>query len=323
MRNEQITIEGLELGQSLLTQVRGVKNNRENATYNKVQIEVAEKVVSTERNTPQNYLLQALNKSDERFQGGNNDRARRGWIVAEPQDFVEMFGSQLGLTQEEVDAIMNIGLNQIIPLGHLNPQIGGKTLRIQVIETTEPDEYEKENLAHRAKQNGRGLYCVTKDKKQLIFSHTQIVDFKPQHVFIPFDLVPFEEAFKPGTSAQQMSVTGKVYDANTGSVDIINKSIPVSNPELEQRAKDMMGAQPPRADAAQQRDETEEALAAGVPSQDLNRQGNQGAPQRATRQSGGAQRLEGQGGYDVPGNPPGHEGGESSDASRTSQNFDV
>ena len=128
----ETTVKTLVKGDSLLVAAKGVKGN-------KIQLEFAEHVTSPYA-TSSNPLVSALNKSDDRF----SSKPRRAWISGEKADIEELLDIKL--------SEMNQG--DVKELNILNPKIKGQKVRVQINETTTPDDYQKENVEDTAKRAG-------------------------------------------------------------------------------------------------------------------------------------------------------------------------
>ena len=156
------TIEALQPGQCLLISARKVANG------NKVQLAFAEKIQTTDR--PMN-ALSLLNASDSRFSSG----ARRAWVTAEPADASKQFGidfSDANGVWYETEKGEMMDLNILMPSVMLN---GTKfQFRIQIVESTEANEWESDNIERAAKRAGKdGDYIL--HNGNYIFSRTQVI----------------------------------------------------------------------------------------------------------------------------------------------------
>jgi len=151
-------VEDLQRGQSLLVSAHKTKSN-------KVQLQFAEK-----KSANSNSILAKLNKSDSRF----SSRATRCWLTVEPEDAKELLGIDVSLSSDNWEPDVNTK-REFMELNILNPTMDGKQLRILVIETVEPTDYEKANIATTAKRAGKdGDYIM--HKNQHIFMHKEITD---------------------------------------------------------------------------------------------------------------------------------------------------
>lgn len=146
-------------GQVLLTSVRKVAGG-------KFHIELAEKIQSESRNTIN--VLGILNAGDDRFNVGG---ARRAWAPAEKAQLIQFYGfsdAELdGLTEGDDD-------NDRIWVCIKNPNVNGIPLKIQIVETTEGDEFQMANIETKAKRAGKDGPIMTHEGLP-IFSNTYVV----------------------------------------------------------------------------------------------------------------------------------------------------
>lgn len=182
---------------TVIESVRKVKNGA-------YQIRVKDSLIRRDNSS----ALQLLNEGDMRF-----FRTIYGWAKATPESLNRHFGVSL----QELESLND---NDVMELNIANPQMDGADLRVLLIETTEPTEYEKDNILNRTKQikvtrfildnknpnflksNNLVLdeqgYFVDEENNP-IFAHTSIVlcekNTEPTHVFIKGMLVTEEEAF--------------------------------------------------------------------------------------------------------------------------------
>lgn len=190
------SLENLEAGQALAVNARQVANG-------KIQIEIAEKLDNGSSFTP----LALFNASDARF----TSKARRAWLTCEPSDASEILGLPSNPDGTHFLSDTNPGWSiddagrSIVPLNILNPQVNvnGKvhTLRLQVTETTTPNEWQAANLETSAKRKGADGEFITHDGKY-IFSNTMVVFDKAEHTFLKGDEV----------------TAGKAVNLNTGEI---------------------------------------------------------------------------------------------------------
>lgn len=166
-------IEFLSPNQVLLTQAIKVAGG-------KIQLEFAEVITDNTNLNP----LALFNKSDDRFSGG---RARRAWLTAEPSDAGQLLGIKLDDSQP-----WKLGDNNkmVLPLNILNPvaNIGGVeyNLRVEIVETTTPTQWQMENIERAAKRRGANGDFITHQGKY-IFVNSRIAFNKANHVFLTPD----------------------------------------------------------------------------------------------------------------------------------------
>tara|TARA_Y100000310_G_C20651426_1_gene799650 strand:- start:1584 stop:2138 length:555 start_codon:yes stop_codon:yes gene_type:complete len=167
------TVDTLVPGEVLLVAVKAVKGN-------KYQMEFAE-IISNPSVASSDPLTAMFNQGDPRF----STRARRAWRSGEKSAIEALLGIELGSITEGQSKELNI----------LNPKVNGKSLKIQVIETTDADDYQKDNVETTAKKAGsEGDFLFYGGKH--IYSNTKIVFTEggdAEHTFLQAD-PPIEEA---------------------------------------------------------------------------------------------------------------------------------
>jgi hypothetical protein len=153
-------LKNLQPDEVLLVGARKVANG-------KIQLEFAEKIQAADK--PMNALT-VLNMSDDRFSSG----ARRAWVTAEIADASERFNVNFGDDGDwyEGQRGEEMDLNILTPCLNIN----GKTLyfKVQVLETTEPTEYQAEHVDTAAKRAGKEGDFITHNG-DYIFSNTSVV----------------------------------------------------------------------------------------------------------------------------------------------------
>ena len=166
----ETTVDTLEKGDSLLVAAKGVKGG-------KIQLEFAEHVTNPYA-AASNSLVSDFNKSDSRF----SSRPRRAWISGEQVDIEKLLGIKLANMSEGDTKELNI----------LNPKVKGNKVRVQIVETTDPDDYQEDHIEDTAKRAGsEGDFIFYKGKH--IFSNTSVVTGEPMHKFLPGDSAEDEE----------------------------------------------------------------------------------------------------------------------------------
>tara|TARA_R100001463_G_scaffold25650_2_gene60626 strand:- start:11434 stop:12027 length:594 start_codon:yes stop_codon:yes gene_type:complete len=166
------SIDTLEVGQTLLISARQVSNG-------KISLEFAEKVTSKDRPVS---ALTILNASDDRFSSG----ARRGWASAEPVDASSTFNVNFGDDGEWYTSERG----EMMDLDILNPEFNGMRFRVQITETTEPTEWQAENLERAAKRAGKDGDYIT-HSGDYIFSNSDMIVLpegeEPKHTWLTAD----------------------------------------------------------------------------------------------------------------------------------------
>jgi len=163
------SLETLTPGNSLLVQSRQVANG-------KIQLELAERLEGSAQANP----LAVFNKSDDRFSQGG---ARRAWLTCEPGDAAELLGVDLssGYSPNEMG-------HMIKQLNIINPTVNGAQLRVEIVETVEPTEWQMANLSTAAKRRGKDGDYIT-HKGCYIFANARVCFGEPEHVFLAADTV--------------------------------------------------------------------------------------------------------------------------------------
>ena len=183
------SLDSLKVGETLLISARQVSNG-------KISLEFAEKITAKDRPVS---ALTVLNASDDRFSSG----ARRGWATAEPIDASNAFGVNFGDDGEWYTSERG----EMMDLDILNPEFNGVRFRVQISESTEPTEWQAENLERAAKKAGKDGDYITHNG-DYIFSNSDVVllpeGTDPTHLF----LTPATErlAVKANTAVKQDEV---------------------------------------------------------------------------------------------------------------------
>ena len=191
------SLQGLQVGQTLLVSARKVAGN-------KVQLEFAE-IVQSRSNTVNPLAL--FNKSDDRFSQAG---ARRAWLTAEPKDA----SAYLSIDVTETNpgwSVDSMG-REVLNLNILNPvaNIEGEAipLKVEVIETVTPSDWQANNIDTSAKRRGKDGAFIT-HKGMYIFANTRIAFHKATHVFLEADAAP---------ATTQMSGIPAGVDLSTGEI---------------------------------------------------------------------------------------------------------
>jgi hypothetical protein len=191
------SLQGLQVGQTLLVSARKVAGN-------KVQLEFAE-IVKSQSNAVNPLAL--FNQSDDRFSQGG---ARRAWLTAEPKDAGQYLG--IDLTETNPNWTVDAMGREIISLNILNPMasIQGELipLKVEVIETVTPTDWQAANLDTSAKRRGKDGAFIT-HKGMYIFANTRIAFHKANNVFL--------EADATATTTQSSGIPAGV-DFSTGEI---------------------------------------------------------------------------------------------------------
>jgi len=169
------SLQGLQMNQTLMVSARKVAGS-------KIQLEFAEVI---EKSSGSVNPLALFNKSDSRFSSGG---ARRAWMTVEPSDASALLG--LDLTDSNPGWTKDVLGREVLPLNVLNPQvlIGDELidLKVEVVETTEPTDWQEANKDTAAKRRGKdGDFCYHNGKE--IYANTRIAFNKANHVFLAMD----------------------------------------------------------------------------------------------------------------------------------------
>ena len=170
----------LKLGQTLLTRFRKIEGGF-------VQMELAE-VKEGSRGLSAAFVF---NQSDNRF---SRNSARRAWQPATPADVQSALGISVGDDQAwEMDEMGN----EILTVNILNPVASFEgqefPLRVQIVETTEPTDWQRANINTAAKRKGRDGEFILHDG-EYIFTRSSIVFNEPVDVYLEADTAPVTKA---------------------------------------------------------------------------------------------------------------------------------
>jgi hypothetical protein len=168
----------LKLGQTLLTRFRKIEGGF-------VQMELAE-VKEGSRGLSAAFVF---NQSDNRF---SRNSARRAWQPATPNDIESTLGISVGDDQAwEMD---DMG-NEILTVNILNPVASFEgqefPLRVQIVETTEPTDWQRANLNTSAKRKGKDGDFILHNG-EYIFTRSAIVFNQPVDVYLTADTAPVQ-----------------------------------------------------------------------------------------------------------------------------------
>jgi hypothetical protein len=193
------SLQVLQVNETLLVSARKVAGQ-------KIQLEFAE-IISKEGSKAVNPLA-VFNKSDDRFSQGGG--ARRAWMTVEPDDASEYLGIDFSAKNKgwKLDAMKR----SVMMLNVLNPvaTIGDEeiALKVEIIETTQPNDYQVDNIETSAKRKGKdGAYCT--HNGLYIFANTRIAFNKANHVFLEMDRV---ESTNAGIPAGISASTGEIFN---------------------------------------------------------------------------------------------------------------
>jgi len=168
----------LKLGQTLLTRFRKIEGGF-------VQMELAE-VKEGSRGLSAAFVF---NQSDNRF---SRNSARRAWQPATPADVEMSLG--ISVADDQAWEMDDMG-NEILTVNILNPVASFEgqefPLRVQIVETTEPTDWQRANLNTSAKRKGRDGDFILHNG-DYIFTRSSIVFNEPVDVYLAADTAPVQ-----------------------------------------------------------------------------------------------------------------------------------
>ena len=153
------SLSTLKEGQTILINGRKVKGD-------KIKLEFGEIIKSP--NSGQSSILGELNFDDERF---TNSGVRRSWMTGT----VEGINKVLGIRLDTTSGWYMTEKVEMVDLDILNPcHTDGTRLRMLVTETTEPTEYQQENVDTTCMRKGKDGDYITHQGSNM-WSNTTIV----------------------------------------------------------------------------------------------------------------------------------------------------
>lgn len=169
--------EELKEGQIMITSVRAVKGDKFEVTF-------ASKIARPEQ-APS--LAQMMNADDPKF-SRKSDNVRFGWQAGTKGQIKELFGIDVtGVTEKPKE------VNLLI-----EKEFDGYVLVMQVIDSTEPDDYAKDHVAERAKNTGGDAPLYFLYNRQFIFSKSKLI-LVPKGTKVEHTILSTKESgvFKP------------------------------------------------------------------------------------------------------------------------------
>lgn len=148
-------ISEMTLGQSMLFSIKGTSTS-------KIQLTIVDKQVADSTNP-----LSILNASDSRF---STNKPFRAWLSAEPTDAIKYFPQH----EEAINTAAAGDKNTEVFIGEINPTLNGNLLKVQIVETITPTEYQAENVERTAKRAGQNGAILTYEGSP-IFRNSQVV----------------------------------------------------------------------------------------------------------------------------------------------------
>ena len=145
-----------------------------------------------------------LNASDERF--STNSSGRKAWMTATTTEAAT-------LCEVEEKMLAEMEVNQVLELGIENPAItfNGITysIKVEIFETTEPNDYQAKNIEKTAKRAGKDGDFLTFEGNY-IFSNTiaraVAEGGEVSHTFLPHDKVNANSTEGVKANANSVSV---------------------------------------------------------------------------------------------------------------------
>lgn len=166
-------LDTLNPGDTLLIEAIKVKGG-------KVQLHFAERLETQDNEI---NLLAMFNAGDDRFGSGN--KARRCWWTVEPAAASHLLDINLG---DDAAWTLNESGKEVVEINMLNPVVSGKRMRVQIVETIEPQsEWDEENLDRATKRKGKDGDFIT-HQGYYIFTTSKMVLGEPKHVFLEPDV---------------------------------------------------------------------------------------------------------------------------------------
>lgn len=189
-----------------ITKIKRVANGR-------LQAEMKDHV---EKPTTKTNVLAKLNRGDSAFK--NVSKQRYGWFGVTVEGL-----SDMGVSEKDIAAINKLAEGESFELNLDSPTLFGDPLRLQIIETTDANEYEQENVLTKSKQItitedmakrknvasdydlsdyiGEQGYFLTTDGRH-VFARAQVtIESELQHVFLN------DAKLVPESDLQEFSVT--------------------------------------------------------------------------------------------------------------------
>ena len=159
MEGTETTVETLKNGECLLVDARIVKNGKISLQFAQVIRPVNEQM----------SLVAYSNRYDDSF----STKARRSWLITDPQAATEDYGVDFTDTGKWYEGPKGTMLD----LNILNPTLNGYNVRLAIKETTEPTPYQQENIETSCKTRGKGGDPITHNG-EYIFSNVIVVGVK-------------------------------------------------------------------------------------------------------------------------------------------------
>jgi len=194
---KDIILSNLSEKDTVLLSARGVKGG-------KVELTFAAHITNPTKTGTSNPLVALLNQSDDRF---TSNRPRQGWITGMKSDILDKLGIDVNALNEGNEMIIN----------KLNPELGGMTLKLQIVETTKADEYQAANVDTKAKRAGKnGEYIL--HNGMYVFSNTYVVpcEGEPEHTWLKSDTTTTSQ----GIVAQPIAEVSPLAAAHEGGLAI-------------------------------------------------------------------------------------------------------
>jgi hypothetical protein len=195
------SLQGLKAGQTLLHRARKVNGG-------KIELEYAEVL---EKEPKPVSLVALFNASDSRFSQGGT-KAQRAWAYVSPVDAGRLLGIDLS---DNADWYTDQQGRQLLDLNILNPvvMLGSEShsLKVQIIETVVPTDYQEDNIESTAKRKGAdGDFCT--HKGMYIFSNSTVVLNTANHIFLEMDKTTKSAKSSNGIYANVDAATGEIFN---------------------------------------------------------------------------------------------------------------
>mgnify|MGYP003653829929 CR=1 FL=1 len=170
------SLSTLKEGQTILINGKKIKGD-------KIKLEFGE-IINSGGETRLTSIVGELNFDDERF---TNSGVRRSWISGT----VEGINKVLGIRLDTTSNWYMTEKGEMVDLDILNPvHTDGTRLRMLVTETTEPTDYQRENVDTTCKRKGKDGDYITHQGSN-VWSNTTIVktDDEVEHTWLVSDSV--------------------------------------------------------------------------------------------------------------------------------------
>ena len=181
-----LMLTDLKAGEVILVKASKTKTD-------KIQLEFAERIEASGFESGVQDALASFNSTDPRFARG----ARRAWITATVEDTSRLLGINCGDDANwETDSESG---KEVLYLGIKNPKINDQRLRVQILETVTPDEWQSANILSTVKRRGKDGEPILHNGCY-IFSNTRMVTV-PEGTAVPHTRLAADAPVAKGVKA--------------------------------------------------------------------------------------------------------------------------